>query len=98
MEHKFISATWKTKDGLEEIIKTHQREGWSVAALGEVFGGQVLILTKDGNYYEHDIISTMWKTSKKLEEAVSRKGIEGWQVCAVGECFGSGLLISKKRS
>lgn len=97
MEHKFIQAMWKSKSGLTELVKSHENEGWSVVALGEVFGGDLLVMTKEDQSHEHEIISVLWKDRKKVEELVAEKAAEGWQVCAIGECFGSSIMILKRQ-
>lgn len=97
MEHKIIPSTWKSKESLFEIIKEYEKEQWSVAANGEIFGGDVLILVKDGNAYEHEMIPIMFKTMEKLNEAIAEKIGEGWQVASIGECFGSAIMIVKKQ-
>ena len=96
MEHKIIPATWKSKETLLEKIKSHEKEQWSVAALGEIFGGDLLILVKNGKYYEHEMIPVMVKTRKKVEGIIAEKEAEGWQVCAIGECFDNAIMIVKK--
>ncbi|KPL07186.1 hypothetical protein AMJ86_05415 [bacterium SM23_57] len=97
MEHKFIQAMWKSKSGLTELVKSYDHEGWSVVALGEVFGGDLLVMTRDDHVYEHEIISVLWKDRKKVEALVAEKAAEGWQVCAIGECFGSSIMVLKRR-
>ena len=97
MEHKIILATWKTKEKLAEIIHSYEEEGWSVAALGEVFGGDLLVLVKDGNRYKHEIMPVFLKTKEKLKDILSEKETSDWQVCSIGECFGNVLMIFKKR-
>ena len=97
MEHKIIPATWKSKESLFGIIKEHEKQQWSVAANGEVFGGDILILVKDGNSYTHEMIPIMFKTKDKLNEVIAEKIGEGWQVASIGECFGSAVMIVKKQ-
>ena len=96
MEHKIIKATWKTTDAVEKEIASHEKEAWSVAAMGEVFGANVLLLVRDGKRYEHEVASVMFKTSEKVAELLNEKAKEGWQACAIGECFGGVLLITKR--
>jgi len=68
-----------------------------LAANGEVFGGDILILVKDGNSYTHEMIPIMFKTKDKLNEVIAEKIGEGWQVASIGECFGSAVMIVKKQ-
>ncbi|MBU0641448.1 MAG: hypothetical protein KKB50_21515 [Planctomycetes bacterium] len=97
MEHKLIPTTWRTKEGLAEVIRTHEQDGWSVAALGSAFGGERLVLLKDGQAYEHEVLSALWKTPEGMAKIIAEKEHSGWQTCAIGECFGSNLLILKRR-
>jgi len=97
MEHKIIAATWKSPDSLFEIIQSHESEQWSVAALGEVFGGDVLVLVKDGSSYEHELVKVLFKTREKIKSLIAEKEADRWQVCALGECFGSSILILKRQ-
>jgi allophanate hydrolase subunit 1 len=96
MEHKIIPATWKTKEALLEQIRNHEADGWSVAALGDVFGSSLLVLTRGAHKYEHDVIPVMLKTREKVEEIIQEKAAENWQVAAIGEHFGGVLMILKR--
>lgn len=96
MEHKIIPATWKTREALLEQIRVHDAEGWSVAALGDVFGSSILVLSKGTHKYEHDVVPVMLKTRDRVEEIIQEKAAVGWQVCAIGEHFGGVLMILKK--
>lgn len=97
MEHKIIQAAFKTMSGLMEVIELHEQDGWSVAAMGETLGGNLLILVKDGVYYVHQAVPIFWKTRRKLEAFIREKERENWQVCAMGECFGNLTAIMKRR-
>ncbi len=96
MEHKLIPATWKSREGLEKVIRDGEADGWSVAALGEVMGGTLLVVIRDGKLYEHQIMSVMTKTGNKVGEILAEKNPEAWQVCALGECFGGVIMIMKR--
>jgi len=96
MEHKIIPATWKSREALLNQIRDHEADGWSVAALGEVFGSSLLVLTKGAHRYEHDVVPVMLKTRDRVEEIIQEKAVEGWQVAAIGEHFGGVLMILKK--
>lgn len=96
MEHKLIRATWKSSKGLIDIISKCEVGGWSVAALGEIFGGNVLVFLKDGNYYTHEVIQIFWKLREKVTEIIQKKEEDGWQVAAIGDCLGSSVVILKK--
>ena len=97
MEHKIIPAMWKSKKGLIKIVKAEEENGWSVSALGEVFGGPILVLVRDGQTYEHDFVQVLLKTREKVDELITQKGTEGWQVCAIGECLSPDLMILKRK-
>ena len=96
MEHRLIPATWKSREGLEQIIRDGEAEGWSVTALGEVMGGTLLVAIRDGKNYEHQILSVMARTENKVGEILAEKNPDAWQVCAIGECFGSVIMIMKR--
>ena len=96
MEHKIIPATFKTREALLKVIEEHEGEGWSVAAMGVVFGGDILVLLKGAHKYEHEVVPVMLKTRDKVEEIIVEKEVEGWQVAAIGEHFGGVLMVLKK--
>lgn len=96
MEHKIIPSTWKTKDALLKIIKEHEADGWSVAALGASFGGDILVMIRGTHRYEHEVIPVMLKTRDQVREIIEEHDAESWQVCAIGEHFGGVLMILKK--
>lgn len=96
MEHKIVKTTWKTTESVKKGISSHEKEAWSVAAMGEVFGSNLLLLVRDGKRYEHEVASVMFKTSEKIDELLNEKAMHGWQACAIGECFGGVLLIMKR--
>ena len=96
MEHKIIPSTWKSKEALLKLIKEYEADGWGVSALGEIFGGDILVLTKDDHRYEHEMVPVMFKTKEQLMGVVADVIGGGGQVCAIGECFGSNIMIIKK--
>ena len=96
MQHMMIPATFRTKDGLAEAIRSHEKDGWSVAALGPALGCLRLVFVKDGQAYEHEIIGALWKTPQMMTELITEREPEGWGVCAIGQCFGGSLLILKR--
>jgi hypothetical protein len=98
MEHKVVKTTWKSTDALKKEIAAHEAEQWSVAAMGEVFGANLLVLVRDGKRYDHDVTSVMFKTSERVIELLNEKQKKGWQACAIGECFGGVLLIAKREN
>ena len=97
MEHKIIPAMWKSREGLATLIEGAEQEGWSVAALGEVFGNELLVMVNDGSAYHHEITSVLLKDRKKVESIITEKEKDGWQVCAIGEVFGSNIMILKRQ-
>jgi hypothetical protein len=96
MQHKIIPATFKTKDALVKVIQDHEAEGWSVAAMGVIFGGDILVLQKGAHKYEHEVVPVMLKTRDRVEEIIVEKEAEGWQVAAIGEHFGGVLMVMKR--
>ncbi|TKJ40056.1 hypothetical protein CEE37_09980 [candidate division LCP-89 bacterium B3_LCP] len=96
MEHKTISATWKTREALVKQIKEEEKEGWSVAAMGEIFGSDILVMSRGSHRYEHDVVPVMLKTRSKVDEIIQEKSTEGWQICAIGEHFGGVLMVLKR--
>ncbi len=96
MKHRILWATWKSASSLEKTINDHQPDGWSVAGMGEVFGGSILVLANDGIVYEHKIIQIFWSLKDRLTEIVEEEQEEGWEVAAMGTCLGSTLLVLKK--
>jgi hypothetical protein len=97
MEHKLIPASWKSSGGLKKVIQENEKDGWGVAALGEIFGGNVLIMIRDGkSSYEHDVIQIFWKLRDSVTSLIREKQREGWQVAAIGDALGSSLLILKR--
>ena len=97
MEHKIIPAMWKSREGLATLIEGAEQEGWSVGALGEVFGNVLLVMVNDGQTYQHEMISVLLKDRIKVKSIIAQKEIEGWQVCAIGEVFGSNIMILKRQ-
>ncbi len=96
MRHLIVPATWKSAGALKKLIEEKERDGWSVSALGEVGGGNVLIMVDDGRVYQHDIIQVFWSLRGKIAEIIGRKQKEGWMVATVGSCLGSSLMILKR--
>ena len=97
MEHKLIPASWRSSGGLKKVIQEHERDGWEVAALGEIFGGNVLVMFRDGeSSYEHEVIQIFWKLRDSVSSMIREKQREGWQVAAIGDALGGSLLILKR--
>jgi len=96
MKHRILWATWKSASSLDKTISDNQSTGWSVAGMGKVFGGSVLILVNDGIVYKHKIIQIFWSLKDKLTEIVEQEEEEGWAVAALCECLGSTVLVLKK--
>jgi hypothetical protein len=96
MKHRILWATWKSASSLEKTISDNQPKGWSVAGMGEVFGGSILVLVNDGIVYKHKIIQIFWSLKERLTEIVEQEQDESWEVAALGTCLGSTLLVLKK--
>ena len=77
MKHKIFWATWKSASSLEKTILQNEPDGWSVAGMGEVFGGSILILVNDGKAYRHKILQVFWSLKDRLTEIVEQEQEEG---------------------
>lgn len=96
MRHMMIPASWKSAGALKKVIETKEQEGWSVAALGEISGSNVLIMVDDGRKYEHEIIQIFWSLRGKIAEILAEKQKTGWFVATVGNCLGSSMMVIKR--
>lgn len=97
MEHKLVPASWKSSGSLKKAIEESESEGWAVAALGEVFGGNVLVMIRDGKTtWEHDVLQIFWKMKDSVATLIREKQRGGWQVAAIGNALGSSVLIMKR--
>jgi hypothetical protein len=96
MKHRILWATWKSASSLEKAISENEPDGWSIAGMGEVFGGSIMVLVNDGIQYRHKIIQIFWSLKDRLTEIVEQEQEEGWQVAGIGECLGSTLMVLKQ--
>ncbi|MBN2054609.1 hypothetical protein JW905_06790 [bacterium] len=96
MLHKIIPATLKTQQALIDSIATHEKDRWHVVSMGEVFGGDVLVVVKDGRQYEHKVFPVIWKSRSELEAIIREYEKKDWVMCAIGECFGCNLMVLKR--
>lgn len=96
MRHMMIPASWKSAGALKKVIETREKEGWSVAALGEISGSNVLIMVDDGKHYEHEIIQIFWSLRGKIAQILAEKQKSGWFVATIGNCLGSSMMIIKR--
>jgi len=96
MEHRIVQASWKSRGSLAKVISEMEEEGWSVATLGEVFNGSVLVMMRDGSRWSHEVIQLFWKMRDGVEQMVKEKEKAGWQVAAIGDCLGGAVMILKK--
>ena len=93
-----IPASWKSAAAMKKTIKNSELENWNVVALGEVSGGNMLILANDGHQYEHEIIQIFWSLRGKISDIIAEKQEEGWKVATLGACLGSTILVFKRRT
>lgn len=92
-----IPASWKSAAAMRKTIENSEKENWNVVALGELSGGNMLILANDGHKYEHEIIQIFWSLRGKISDIISEKQEEGWVVATLGACLGSTILVIKRR-
>ncbi len=97
MEHRVITASWKSRGSLEKVIRDLEPDGWSVATLGEVFTGSILVLIRSGGVWNHEVIQLYWKMKDNVAQLVKEKEKEGWTVAAIGDCLGGAVMIVKKQ-
>jgi hypothetical protein len=92
-----IPASWKSAAALRKSVEEHEKENWSVVALGDISGANTLIFANDGHRYEHEIIQIFWSLRGKVKDIIAEKQEDGWKVATVGACLGSTLMIMKRR-
>lgn len=97
MKHSIIPASWKSAAALKKTIKEMEKQGWSVVALGDVSGSNMLILANNGEMYEHEVIQIFWSLKGKIIDIISEKQEEGWKIATIGACLGSSLMIMKRK-
>jgi hypothetical protein len=96
MEHRIVPANWKSRGSLQKVIVEMEAEGWSVATLGEVFNGSMLVMTRDSMKWTHEVVQLFWKMRDNVEQMIREKEKIGWQVAAIGDCLGGAIMILKK--
>ena len=82
---------------MKKTIESREKDNWNVVALGDISGGNMLILANDGYKYEHEIIQIFWSLRGKVSDIIAEKQDDGWEVATIGACLGSSLLIMKRR-
>jgi len=97
LEHLLIPASWKSAAAMKNTIREREEEDWSVVALGDISGGNTLVLVKDGHSYEHEVIQIFWSLRGKVEDIIKERQEDGWTVATVGACLGSTLLVMKRK-
>lgn len=97
MEHRVVTASWKSRGTLEKVIRDMEPDGWCVATLGEVFSGSVLVMTRSGGVWTHEVIQLFWKMKDNVAQLVREKEKEGWIVAAIGDCLGGAVMILKRK-
>ena len=93
-----IPASWKSAAAMKKTIENSEKEKWNVVALGEVSGGNMLILANDGHEYEHEIIQIFWSLRGRISDIIAEKQEDGWKVATLGACLGSTILVMKRRT
>jgi hypothetical protein len=92
-----IPASWKSAAAMKKTIKNKEKDNWSVVALGDISGRNMLIFVDDGNNYEHEVIQIFWSLRGKVSDIIAEKQDDDWKVATLGACLGSTLLIMKRR-
>jgi len=92
-----IPVSWKSAKTLAKVIRKKEEDGWSVVALGEISGSNLLILAEDGDRYEHEVIQLFWSLRGKVTDIIAGKQKKGWMVATIGNCLGSSLMILKRK-
>ncbi len=96
MRHMMIPASWKSAGTLKKVVEKREKEGWSVAALGEISGSNVLVLVDNGKKYEHEIVQIFWSLRGKVSEIIADRQKAGWYVATLGGCLGSSIMVLKR--
>ncbi len=96
MEHKVIAASWKSRGALEKVIRDMEPDGWSVATLGEVFSGSILVMIREGGLWNHEVVQLFWKMKDNVAQLIGQKEKEGWRVASIGDCLGGAVLILRR--
>ncbi len=96
MEHRIVPANWKSRGSLAKVISEMEADGWSVATLGEVFNGSMLVMTRDSRHWTHEVMQLFWKMRDTVEQTIREREKDGWQVAAIGDCLGGTIMILKK--
>lgn len=99
MEHKLVDSGWESPEQLRDIIKDLEREGWSVAAIGDIFGEDIMVLVRfDETPANHEIIPVDVSSMPELKMVIAEKIAEGYEICAIGECSGKPIIVAKKNN
>ncbi|RKZ10475.1 hypothetical protein DRQ25_02825 [Candidatus Fermentibacteria bacterium] len=93
-----IPASWKSAAAMKKTIENSEKKSWNVVALGEVSGGNMLILANNGHQYEHEVVQVFWSLRGKISDIIAEKQEEGWKVATLGACLGSTILVFKRRT
>ncbi len=82
---------------MKKTIENREKENWNVVALGDISGGNMLILVDNGFAYEHEVIQIFWSLKGKISDIIAEKQEAGWVVATIGACLGSTILVMKRR-
>jgi hypothetical protein len=97
MEHRIVTANWKSRGSLQKVIAEMEPEGWSVATLGEVFNGSILVMVRSDGRWMHEVVQLFWTMRDKVQQMIREREKDGWQVAAIGDCLGGAVMILKKQ-
>jgi hypothetical protein len=97
MEHRITDIDCETIEDLTSLIVNEQKEGWSVVAMGNIFGSEVLVMVKRDELFEHDVLPIVVDSRAELNAIIAEKIAEGGKISAIGSCAGTPLIIIKKQ-
>ncbi|HZS46448.1 MAG TPA: hypothetical protein VFC63_15335 [Blastocatellia bacterium] len=107
-EHKLYSTADNSVGGINSAIKTQEKDGWQLAALGQTEESLTFIFKRplqDKPYviWEHNIVEldsdenvTRRQINSEIEKAVAQYGANGWSVAAMGESPDGFFLIATR--
>ncbi len=98
MEHKLIDSGWSSPEELRDLIKGQEPEGWSVAAIGDLFGEDIMVMVRfNETPSNHEVIPVDVSSMPELKLVIAEKIAEGYEFCAIGECSGKPIIVAKKK-
>ncbi len=97
MEHKLVDSGWDSPEELAGLIKEFENDGWYVAAVGEIFSENILVLVRFNEVpANHEVIPVNVNSMPELKMVIAEKIAEGYEICAIGESSGTPIIIVRK--